>query len=339
LHQAQDLLAVDGMERPLATFAKRGERWRAQVRRNGHTLSKSFRLKTDAEIWAREMERSIDRDLVPSLQRTHRSNTFGSLIDLHRADLASVNKPLRRSKRAVLERLDEELGSTPINNLTREKLIAYGRERAKAGAGPATLAIDISFIGTVLTHAAAVHGYKVDTEAVRLARVGLRRLGLVGASQERDRRPTDDELRRLFVHFDAIERTSMPMTRIVKFAIATAMRIEEICRIEWETLDPRTRTILVPDRKDPRKKVGNNQRVPLLAASGYDAYQLLLNQRTLRLNPPQCFPYNPKSAGTAFRRACRCLSDMSPTPLGQRVGMVLRSVHGLAPWREPPGEN
>jgi len=293
------------MERPLATYAKRGERWRAQVRRNGHTLSKSFRLKTDAEIWARDTERAIDRDLDPTLRRMGRTDTFGSLIDLHIADLAAVSKPLRRSKRAVLERLDAELGATPLGQMTREKIISYGRDRAKAGAGPATLAIDISFIGTVLTHAAAVHGYRVDTEAVRLARIGLRRLGLVGASRERDRRPTDDELSRLFAHFDAIQRKSIPMTRMVQFAIATAMRIEEICRIEWETLDPRSRTILVPDRKDPRNKTGNHQRVPLLPATGYDAYKLLLDQRTLRLNPPQCFPYNPKSAGTAFRRACR----------------------------------
>jgi len=56
----------------------------------------------------------------------------------------------------------------------------------------------------------------------------------------------------------------------VKFAIATAMRIDEIFRIEWHTLDERTRTILVPDRKDPRKKDGNDQRVPPLAATGYD---------------------------------------------------------------------
>jgi hypothetical protein len=32
----------------------------------------------------------------------------------------------------------------------------FGRRRAKEGAGPATLAIDFSFIGAAMTHAAAV---------------------------------------------------------------------------------------------------------------------------------------------------------------------------------------
>lgn len=291
----------------MATFTKRGARWRAQVRRNGHSLTKSFRLKSDAEEWARTTEHAIDKDIDPSAPKVSRKDTFASLIDLHIEDMCSVGKSLRRSKEAVLERLRTELGDTVLANMTRERLIIYGRKRAAEGAGPATLAIDISFIGTVLTHAAAVHGTPVDTEAVRLARVALRRLGLVGRSAERDRRPTQAELEKLFAHFDANPRYTIPMTRIVKFAIASAMRLEEIFRIEWTTLDARTRTVLVPDRKDPRKKDGNDQCVPLLAATGYDAWELLQQQRDLRLNSPRCFPYSAKSAGTAFQRAVKHL--------------------------------
>lgn len=291
----------------MATVQKRGSKWRVQIRRDGHYVSRTFHRKTDADAWAREAEHSVDKDIDPSLRRLSRKDTFASLIDLHIEDMAAVGKPLRRSKDHVLRRLREELGGTSLSNLTRERLVLYGRQRAKAGAGPATLAVDISFIGTILTHAAAVHGVQVNTEAVTLARVALRRLGLVGAATERDRRPTQTELDRLFQHFEQNERLTIPMARVIKFAIATAMRIDEIFRIEWETLDPRTRTILVPDRKDPRKKDGNHQRVPLLAATGFDAWAILEEQRELRLNPPRCFPYNAKSAGTAFQRACKDL--------------------------------
>ena len=289
----------------MATVQKRGAKWRVQIRRDGHVLSKTFHRKSDADEWARAGEHAIDKEIDPSARRVSRKDTFASLIDLHIDDLYAVGKPLRRSKAAVLESLRRDLGETALSNLTRERIVMYGRQRAKDGAGPATLAVDISFIGTILTHAAAVHGVPVNTEAVRLGRVALRRLGLVGTANERDRRPTEEELKRLFAYFGANERLTIPMTRIVKFAIATAMRIDEIFRIQWETLDPRTRTITVPDRKDPRKKDGNHQRVPLLAATGYDAWALLEEQRELRLNPPECFPYNAKSAGTAFQRACK----------------------------------
>lgn len=179
----------------MASIDKRRGKWRAQVRREGHQLCKTFLLKADAEAWARDIERDIDKEIDPSVRRVSKKDSFGSLIDIHIEDMEAVNRPLRRSKDAVLKRLKKELGDTPINQMTRERLIRYGRERAKEGAGPATVAIDISFIGTVLTHAAAVHGMQVNTEAVRLARVALNRLSLVGASKERDRRRPARRLR------------------------------------------------------------------------------------------------------------------------------------------------
>lgn len=98
--------------------------------------------------------------------------------------------PPRRSKATVLEALKESLGTVKLSQLNRERLIEFGRKRAKQGAGPATLAIDFSFIRTVATHAAAVHGIEVSAEEVRLARFATKHLVLVGNSEERDRRPT-----------------------------------------------------------------------------------------------------------------------------------------------------
>lgn len=129
----------------MASIDKRRGKWRAQVRRDGHSICKTFQRKSDAEEWAREIERSIDKQIDPTTRQVSRKDSFASLIDLHINDLGEVGKPLRRSKRSVLNRLRTELGDTPLSQLTREKLIQYGRHRAKEGAGPATLAVDISF--------------------------------------------------------------------------------------------------------------------------------------------------------------------------------------------------
>lgn len=137
-----------------------------------------------------------------------------------------------------------------------------------------TLGIDIGVIKMIITHAAAVHGLDISPEPVDLARVALKRLGLIGKGTERDRRPTTDELNRLFRCFDDNERLSLPMTRIVKFAVATAMRLDEICRVEWTDLDVDRRMLMIRDRKDPRNKTGNDQRIPLFAATGFDAWAL-----------------------------------------------------------------
>jgi hypothetical protein len=94
-------------------------------------------MKADGEAWARDIERAIDRDVDPLASRITTKDSFGSLINRHMDDLATYGKPLRRSKEAVLRRLEAELGSESIADLTRDRLIQFGRDRVKAGAGPA----------------------------------------------------------------------------------------------------------------------------------------------------------------------------------------------------------
>src|SRR3984893_18725928 len=133
----------------------------------------------------------------------------------------------------VMSSLKTEPGSVKLPALNRERLIEFGRKRAKQGAGPATLAIDLSFIRTIITHAAAVHGIEVSAGEARLARVALRHLNLVGRGKERDRRPTQDELDELIEYFETNPRQFIPMGRIVRYAVATTLRQEEICKPEW----------------------------------------------------------------------------------------------------------
>ena len=92
--------------------------------------------------------------------------------------------------------------------------------RAKQGAGPVTLSVDLSYIGTILNHAKAIHGVSVDTESVKMARTALRSLNLIGNSMERDRRPTSDEIDELLEFFETYP-CQMPMRRIIQFAIMT----------------------------------------------------------------------------------------------------------------------
>lgn len=290
----------------MATFARlESGHWRAQVRRKGRYASDTFLRRRDAETWALEVERAIDLGQTTPTKSRKVATTFGDLIRIHEGDLQEVGKVIRRSKAAVLAALKESLGSTRLKDLTRERLIEYGRRRFKEGAGPVTLSIDFSHIRTILTHAAALHGVKVSPEEVRLARVALSRLGLVGKGNERDRRPTDDEIDALITYFESNPRQLIPMGRIIRFAIATAMRQDELCRVEWTDVDMQRKTVKVRDRKDPRRKDGNHQKVPLLNLTGFDAWTLLLEQKIITRGLGRVFPHNGRSVGTAFRRACR----------------------------------
>lgn len=178
--------------------------------------------------------------------------------------MCAVGKAPRPSKSATLEMLKRKLGKHKMAELDRARLIKFSRDRAIEGCGPETLGIDIGTIKLVLAHAAAAHGLAVQVEPVDLARIALKRLHLIGKGQECDRRPTQEEPDKLIVHFGGNPRQVAPVARIIRFAVGTAMRQDEICRVTWSDVDSQSKMLTIRDRKDPRNKSGNNQRIPLL---------------------------------------------------------------------------
>jgi integrase len=98
------------------------------------------------------------------------------------------------------------------------------------------------------------------------------------------------------------------MIDIVLFAIATSMRLSEICRLDRPDLDTVGRTVLVRDRKHPTKKLGNHQRVPLLKGpfvlgkQVVDPMEIIARQEQ---RGTHLFPYKTESVSTAFTRAVK----------------------------------
>lgn len=73
------------------------------------------------------------------------------------------------------------------------------------------------------------------------------------------------------------------------------MRIGEVCKLRWEDLNQEHKTILVRDRKAPRKKEGNHMIVPLLGES----FEIALKQPN---KGDLIFPYNSRSVSAGFQR-------------------------------------
>jgi len=277
--------------------------WRAIVRRKGRYISETFNLREDARRWATAQESAIDRGLAPKKTYVVSKTSLAHLIDLHIEDLAAAKKPIGRTKLEALLHLRRTLGETPYAKIDRQFIIDFGRNRAKGGTGPVTIGMYVGWIKLIFAHASAVHEIETKIEPIEKGRLALKHLGLIGKSQERDRRPTQAELDRLFKAFDENPWQRNPMTRIIQFAIATAMRQDEICRITWSDLDVRAKTIIIRDRKDPRDKFGNDQRVPLVDISGYSPLGLIEAQQANRSNfDDRIFPYNATAISAAFTR-------------------------------------
>ena len=268
----------------MAVIRKRGERWYAQLNKQGVRKAKTFDTKSAAKLWATRLEAEIDVGQASGYVSGR--DTIGSLIYRYVAEV-KPRRPWGRSKDDSLQKLKAGLGTVRASELTAARIIAYAQGRT---AGPVTVAAEISYLGGLLRIARAVWRLDVPRDAVADAKEGLRLLGLVGKSRRRERVATDGELDRI----KAAWASDAP-PEIVDFAVDSAMRLGEIVGLRRADLDGRT--ILVRDRKHPTEKLGNDQRVPLLG-------------RTLAIIEAQpragerIFPYPADTVGTAFRRAC-----------------------------------
>ena len=285
----------------MATYQKRGDKWRAIVRKKGFPpQSKTFSTKARAQRWAREIEGQLE-DGSFSDEKVLARHKLGDIILRYRKRIPDIG----RTKDACLRTLDRHLGDVPLSALTKQRIAEFGRERAAEGAGPSTLAQDIIYLAGVLDTARAHWDVPVPASLVPDARAILRDEKLIGHSKERDRRPTDDELGMLKEYWQrpmVRRQLTCPMADIVDFAIVTAMRLSEITRIRWEDIDEEARTVLIRDRKHPSKKDGNHQEVPLLGA----AWDIVQRQQQDD-DEPRIFPFKPESLSANFTRAVlRC---------------------------------
>ena len=279
--------------------------WRAQVRRSGRYAARTFREKEDAEAWSFALEREID--LTARTPPDWDKWTFEELIDLYLQDMLEAGKVVGRTRRLFLESIRPSLGKLKVSQLTREAFIKYGRARAGEGTAPGTIMFNFSDLRAVLTYVEAAHKVPFRNDEFEFARITLRKLGLMSRSRPRTRRPSVDEIQGLIDFFENSRRQFIPMDRVIQFAIATAMRQGEIFRIAWTDVDMRRRLITIRDRKSPQEKKGNDEIVPMLNLTGYDSWQLLLEQRILTRGKGRVFPYHTASAGAAFARACAFL--------------------------------
>jgi integrase len=283
----------------MAAYQKRGDRWRAIIRKKGHRpISKSFRTKTAAKRWAQDAE-----DKIESLQfddpRDIENITVGDLIDRYIDEFEP-----KRSKKGSLNIVKEGLGKFHLIELRASDIVAHCRKRRREGCvSPATQSQDVGYLGEVLRLARSYWELPYHADPVGDARVILKiphngQPPLIGRPIQRDRRPTSAELNKLRRYWKANDRQTIPMGDIMDFAVATAWRLGEICRIEWADLNTSDKTIIIRDRKDPRNKYGNDQIVPLFV----DAWKILNRQPKVS---EYVFPYNEKSVSTAFTRTCK----------------------------------
>lgn len=285
----------------MASVYKSRDRWTAQVNLDGKRRSRTFDHKRDAQRWARQEEAT--QDTSGTVRSALSDVVFNDLIEAYLEEFGTTSS---RSKLGTITHISELIGRTPLPDLSVSRFREFAAQRRAEGAGPATIGQDLTYVHTILKHGGPLLDVDTGTAlgAYASARAILSASGGVARPKERTRRPTDDELAQLRDQW-AKRRRVVPIWDITRFAVCTAMRLSEICRIRWDDLEQNARMITIRDRKHPRSKIGNDQRVPLLSGpvtidgQPVDPLRLILDQRR---DDDRIFPHDPRTVSTTFTR-------------------------------------
>lgn len=201
--------------------------------------------------------------------------------------------------------------------LTKADIIALARwlrqQKVKSTnryVSPATVSQYLSCLGVVLDYAGSGvwdDCVELSSIPIKAARKFLVKHNLVGKSQPRNRRPTDEEIHALldlFAKQKQLKRTRIDMAQVMAFALASTRRLGEICRITHGDVDWEKSTYWVRDLKHPTKKEGNHKEFPLFP----ELAEIIKRQPRTTLDPNErIFPYNSKSCSQRYADAKRRL--------------------------------
>jgi integrase len=215
--------------------------------------------------------------------------------------IAESKNAVLGTKAQVLKTIkNSDLGEVKCSDITSNALVSFARELIK-NVEPQTCGNYFSHLSNIFTVARPAWGYPLARQEFDDAVTVLKKLGLIRKGIERNRRPTLEELDRLMEHFGRINDhrpSSIPMQKIVAFAVFSTRRQEEITLLRWDDLDGDR--ILVRDMKHPGDKIGNNVYCELPP-------EALAIIRSMPHEGDRIFPYSADAISAAFTRACQFL--------------------------------
>jgi integrase len=274
---------------------------RIVVQRAGvvHRETQTFDRRAAATAWIKRREHELSEPGgIPQAKIT--DPTLGEAIDRYVAESRKESGP---TKAQVLRTIrSQPVAELRCSELTPAEIGAWMRWMGE-GRDASTVGNYASHLATVLETARRGWGWPVPAEAMKDAAFIARRMGVISASKRRDRLPTLEELDRLMEHFGAVRARrpdSVPMQRIVAFAIFSTRRQEEIIRITWADLDASHSRVMVRDMKHPGQKAGNDQWCELPP-------EAMAIVKAMPRQDPRIFPYTTDAVGAAFTKACKLL--------------------------------
>ncbi len=240
----------------MATFRKRGPyQWEARIRKKGYpTTCKTFETKADAEAWAKDVETQMNKSLFVSNKEAEQYTLHECLDRYIEEYIPKLKHPKREEDRA--RALQHRTIAHRVMATIRPKDIAdFRKEREAEGVSGNTIRLDFALLSRLFNYARSDWGMESLQNPVALA-------AKPKPAKGRDRRLEEGEEEKL------LKAAEPPFDVIIRFALETAMRREEIARLEWKHVNLKSRSVYLPETKNSEART-----VPLSSA----AVDILIN--------------------------------------------------------------
>ncbi len=230
----------------MAYYEKRGDAWRAQIRRKGYpTLSATFDTKAEAQRWAAEIEGDMSRSRFVDTREAE-STTLTEALARYVNEVSESKKGSAQEKVRAKKWQKSAWGEKSLAAIRSSDMAAYRDAELKAGKSTATVRLNLALISHLYTVASkdwGIQGLKNPCTAIRMPK----------GSKQRERRPTTAELKSLLKHAGDIN-AELPV--IIELAVETAMRRSELVILRKDQV--RGRVAFLEDTKN-----GERRSVPL----------------------------------------------------------------------------
>ncbi len=215
----------------MATIRKRGPyQWQAIVKRKGYPLqSKTFNYQKDAEAWARDVERDMDRGSYMTAREAERT-TIHELIERYKQDVL----PEKRGKHfgPALRQLDDAFGKYALATVSSKMIAEFRDKRIKAGKSASTVRKEINLLSRLIDLAGKEWGVPLSANPCSMVSRPAER-------NSRDRRLEPGEVARL------IAEAELNVGYLIVLALETSARLGELLSVDWSDVDLEDRVMAI----------------------------------------------------------------------------------------------
>ncbi|MGA7324561.1 MAG: site-specific integrase [Rhodomicrobium sp.] len=230
----------------MASITKRNGKYFVQVRKLGHSQSKTFTQRRDAETWAKQVELDLERtDLPQNPRKQLQGLTLGQLVERYR-DTVSPRKKSAKNEQIFLNAfLRHDLAKKAVADIRVQHFSKY-RDARLESISAISLKRELAILQNVFEIGKTEFGLPLKINPVA-------DLKFSAQTVKRDRTLETGELEAILD--DARQRKNLFILPIILFAIETGMRLGEIVNMQWDHLDLKNRMLLIPETKNgtPRK--------------------------------------------------------------------------------------